>query len=88
MIDAESRDPMDEPTRFVTAPDLVPNALYDKHLFQRKLTELGINGTLTEQVIAAAGRPVHARATWSRRSGTSCGTTGRASANSSRSPTR
>src|SRR5438477_4725165 len=33
MVDAESRIRMDEPTRFVAAPDLVPNALYDKGLF-------------------------------------------------------
>jgi predicted GH43/DUF377 family glycosyl hydrolase len=46
---------MDEPTRFVAAPDLVPNALYEKTLFYRKLTELGINGTLTDQVMAALG---------------------------------
>src|SRR4051794_10677623 len=55
VIDAENRIRMDEPTRFVTAPDLVPNALYDKELFRRKLTELGINGTLTDQVMAALG---------------------------------
>src|SRR3954464_9966309 len=54
-IDAENRIRMDEPTRFVAAPDLVPNALYDKAMFHRKLTELGINGTLTEQVLAALG---------------------------------
>jgi predicted GH43/DUF377 family glycosyl hydrolase len=55
VIDAESRIRMDEPTRFVVAPDLVPNALYDKALFYRKLTELGINGPLTDQVMAALG---------------------------------
>jgi predicted GH43/DUF377 family glycosyl hydrolase len=55
VIDAESRIRMDEPTRFVAAPDLVPNALYDKALFSRKLTELGINGPLTDQVMAALG---------------------------------
>jgi hypothetical protein len=32
VIDAENRIRMDEPTRFVAAPDLVPNALYDKAL--------------------------------------------------------
>ncbi len=52
-IDAQSRIRMDEPTRFVAAPDLMPNALYEKHLFYRKLRELGINGPLTEQVIAS-----------------------------------
>src|SRR3954454_8194528 len=55
VIDAENRIRMDEPTRFVAAPDLVPNALYEKALFQRKLIELGINGTLTEQVLTAVG---------------------------------
>jgi predicted GH43/DUF377 family glycosyl hydrolase len=54
-IDAGNRILMDEPTRFVTAPDLVPNALYDKPLFGLKLTELGINGTLVEQVMATLG---------------------------------
>lgn len=54
-IDAGNRIRMDEPTRFVAAPDVVPNALYQKALFHRKLTELGINGPLTEQVIAALG---------------------------------
>src|SRR5262249_1922933 len=53
VIDADDRIRMDEPTRFVAAPDLLPNALYEKTLFYRKLTELGINGTLTDQVMAA-----------------------------------
>jgi predicted GH43/DUF377 family glycosyl hydrolase len=55
VVDAENRIRMDDPTRFVTAPELVPNALYDKNLFYRKLTELGTNGPLTEQVMAALG---------------------------------
>jgi predicted GH43/DUF377 family glycosyl hydrolase len=55
MIDSESRIVMDEPTRYVTAPELVPNALYEKHLFHRKLTEMGIDGMLTEQAMAAVG---------------------------------
>ncbi len=55
VLDERNLIVMDEPTRFVTAPELVPNALYDKPLFFRKLTELGINGPLTEQVMAALG---------------------------------
>ena len=55
VIAAENRTRMDEPTRFVTAPELVPNALYDKALFHLKLTELGINGPVSEQVLAALG---------------------------------
>ena len=54
-IDADNRIRMDEPSRFVTAPDLVPNALYEKALFYRKLTELGINGPLTDQTMAVLG---------------------------------
>src|SRR5436305_287269 len=56
VIDAENRIRMDEPTRFVAAPDLVPNALYEKALFHRKLAELGINGPLTNQVVSALGQ--------------------------------
>jgi predicted GH43/DUF377 family glycosyl hydrolase len=55
VIDARNQIRMDDPTRFVAAPDLVLNALYDKALFYRKLTELGINGPLTDQVMAALG---------------------------------
>ncbi len=55
VVDAANRIRIDEPTRFVVAPDLVPNALYEKSLFYRKLTELGINGVFTELVMAALG---------------------------------
>lgn len=55
VIDGGNRIRMDEPTRFVQAPELVPNALYQKALFHRKLTELGVNGPLTDQVMAALG---------------------------------
>lgn len=55
VIDAESRIWMDEPTHLVQAPELVLNSLYEKNLFHRKLTELGINGPLTDQVMAALG---------------------------------
>jgi predicted GH43/DUF377 family glycosyl hydrolase len=55
VIDAENQIRMDEPTPLVAAPDLVPNARYEKPLFYRKLTELGINGPLTEQVMTALG---------------------------------
>jgi predicted GH43/DUF377 family glycosyl hydrolase len=55
VIDGDSRIRVDEPTRYVQAPEVVPNALYEKVLFQRKLSELGINGPLTEQTVAALG---------------------------------
>ena len=52
-IDAENQIHIDEPTRFVVAPELVPNALYEKALFYRKLSELEINGVFTELVMSA-----------------------------------
>ena len=55
VVDAKNQIRIDEPTRFVAAPDIVHNALYDKALFYRKLTELGINGPYTEQVMASLG---------------------------------
>jgi predicted GH43/DUF377 family glycosyl hydrolase len=55
VIDAANRIRIDEPTRFVQAPEVVPNALYEKTLFHRKLSELGINGPLTDQTMAALG---------------------------------
>ena len=55
VIDSANHIRMDEPTQFVTEPVLEPNALYDKTLFYRKLTELGINGSLTEQVMSSLG---------------------------------
>jgi predicted GH43/DUF377 family glycosyl hydrolase len=51
-LDEGSRIRMDEPTRFVTAPDLVPNMLYDKTLFFRKLVELGVESPFAAKVLA------------------------------------
>src|SRR6516225_9857834 len=51
-VDADNRIRMDEPTRFVTAPELVPNTLYDKTLFSRKLVELGVDGPFANLVLS------------------------------------
>jgi predicted GH43/DUF377 family glycosyl hydrolase len=50
-IDDQNRIRMDEPTRFVTAAEQVPNTLYDKTLFFRKLQELGVEGPFTGKVL-------------------------------------
>jgi predicted GH43/DUF377 family glycosyl hydrolase len=50
-IDSQNRIRMDEPTRFVTAPEQVPNTLYDKTLFFRKLHELGVEGPFAGKVL-------------------------------------
>jgi predicted GH43/DUF377 family glycosyl hydrolase len=57
VIGPDNRIRMDEPTKLVAAPDLVPNALYDKNLFYLKLNELGVNGPMTEQIMAALADP-------------------------------
>jgi predicted GH43/DUF377 family glycosyl hydrolase len=52
MLDSQNKIRMDEPTRFVTAPEQVPNTLYDKTLFYRKLLELGVDSSFTGKVLA------------------------------------
>ncbi|MGO9597882.1 MAG: glycoside hydrolase family 130 protein [Isosphaeraceae bacterium] len=51
VIDDHNRIHLDAPTRFVTAPEVVPNTLYDKQLFARKLVELGIESPFVGQVL-------------------------------------
>lgn len=55
LVDAACRVHLDEPTRFVTAPEPVPNTLYDKVLFLRKLVELRIDGPFAEEVLHTLG---------------------------------
>jgi predicted GH43/DUF377 family glycosyl hydrolase len=55
VIDAQNAIQLDPPTRYVTAPEAVPNARYDKALFHRKLFEIGIDNRFAEQVLAQLG---------------------------------
>jgi len=55
LVDHHHKIQMDEPTRFVTVPEQVPNTQYDKVLFLRKLMELQINGEFAEQVLDTLG---------------------------------
>jgi predicted GH43/DUF377 family glycosyl hydrolase len=55
VIDANNNIAIDQPTRFVTAPEAVPNAQYQKDLFCRKLIELGVGDGFVDQVFAALG---------------------------------
>ena len=52
VVDAGGKITIDEPTRFVTTPDIVPDAQYDKVLFRRKLVELGLHNGFTEEVLS------------------------------------
>ena len=65
----------------------MPNALYEKALFHRKLTELGINGPLTDQVMAALGDHFTLDDLDRTLQNVLQSTTGPGSASSSRSPT-
>ena len=55
VIDRANTIRIDQATRFATEPELVPNSLYEKHLFHRKLTEMGSNGSFTLQVMNSLG---------------------------------
>jgi len=53
VIDSGNQLSIDEPTKFVTTPEFVPDALYEKDLFLRKLVELELGSSFTEQVLAS-----------------------------------
>jgi len=44
-----------KPTGFLTEPSQIPNSLYEKGLFGRKLAELGLTGEFTRRVINRMG---------------------------------
>ena len=52
VVDADNKIKVHDPTRFVTTPDVVPDAQYEKVLFRRKLVELGLCNSFTEQVLS------------------------------------
>jgi predicted GH43/DUF377 family glycosyl hydrolase len=49
-VDVNNRIQIDNPTRFVTTPRVVPNQQFERPLFIRKLIELGLSNGFTEQV--------------------------------------
>jgi predicted GH43/DUF377 family glycosyl hydrolase len=51
VVDAEGHITIDKPTGFVTLPQVVPNAEYDKSLFHRKLAELGVDGSFIDATL-------------------------------------
>ena len=61
-VDADCRIRMDEPTRFVTAPEQVPNTLYDKNLVLPQAARAGRRQPVRGQGTGHAQRSVHARA--------------------------
>ena len=52
VIDADNQLSIDEPTKFVTTPEFVPDAVYEKNLFLRKLVELELGNPFTDRVLS------------------------------------
>ncbi|RYE51247.1 MAG: glycosidase [Hyphomicrobiales bacterium] len=52
IIDAECRITVDPVSRFVTAPELLPNPSYFKIALTRKLNEMGVGGEFSDRILA------------------------------------
>ena len=55
LLDAYNNITIDAPTRYSLEPMQVPNATYEKRLFERKLQELGLGGDFNRQVLKGLG---------------------------------
>ena len=51
MVDAENRITINAPTPFLLEPEQIPNATYEKTLFERKLYELGLTGPFSRHLL-------------------------------------
>ena len=55
ILDANNNIKFDAPARYSLEPMQVPNATYEKRLFERKLQELGLGGDFTRQALKGLG---------------------------------
>jgi len=55
ILDANNNIKFDAPARYSLEPMQVPNAIYEKRLFERKLQELGLAGEFNRQVLKGLG---------------------------------
>lgn len=55
VIHADHRIEVFTPTGFLSEPRQIPNPLYEKALFERKLSELGLSGGFTRRVMSRLG---------------------------------
>src|SRR6267154_2694263 len=51
IVDDQNKISINPPTRFLSEPRQVPNASYDKGLFERKLFEMGLVGNFSRNVL-------------------------------------
>jgi hypothetical protein len=54
-LSADGNITINAPTRYCLEPSQAPNASYEKHLFERKLQELGLTGDLSRQALDGLG---------------------------------
>src|SRR5439155_16982477 len=54
-VDAQGSVTINTPPRYCLEPTQVPNASYEKRLFERKLQELGLAGDFSQQALLALG---------------------------------
>jgi predicted GH43/DUF377 family glycosyl hydrolase len=54
-LDSKNNITINAPTRYCLEPEQVPNASYDKNIFERKLHELGLACEFTREVVRALG---------------------------------
>src|SRR6185369_11013883 len=52
MVDAKNQVTINKPTPFLVEPQQIPNAAYEKSLFERKLYELGLTSAFSRQLLA------------------------------------
>lgn len=52
-IDSELKIIVDEPSKFVTTPEFVPDSSYESVLFRQKLIELELGGAFTDEALAS-----------------------------------
>jgi predicted GH43/DUF377 family glycosyl hydrolase len=53
VVDSNGSISLNEPTRYSLEPTQVPNAAYEKNLFERKLQELALTGGLSQQLLGS-----------------------------------
>ncbi len=54
-IDEESKIVLRKPSRYVTSPEIVPNHIFSKPQFERKLYELRLINAISERMLASLG---------------------------------
>jgi predicted GH43/DUF377 family glycosyl hydrolase len=55
IIDVNNNITTDKPAIFVTAPEVIPNQIFEKQLFERKLIELGLTDEFANEILSQLG---------------------------------